>query len=131
MNTQQRTGVLYAPALDEDALAEALEWERTISRYIKSNQTLSGLLAAFAVQKALTVIYPCMFSGYNKDNPYDFGWDRWYDPSDYYEDKTPNMVGGLIYRGPSQEEWKEMGRTTPVEELVDGSFKVEGWTSHT
>ena len=129
MNTQQRTGVLYAPALDEDALAEALEWEHTISRYIKPNETLSGLLAFFAVNKALTVIYPCMFSGYNKDNPYDFGWGRWYDPGDYYEDKTPNMVGGLVYHGPSQEKWKEIGRKATIEELMD--LKVEGWQSHT
>ena len=130
MIRQQRTGVLYADRTDEDALGEALKWERTISSYIKPNQTLSGLLALFASLNALTVLYPSLFSGYDKDKPYNFDWHRWYDPSDYYEDKISNMVGGLVYWGPSQEEWKEMGRTTPVEKLMDGSFKVGGWTSN-
>ena len=129
----QTTGVLFSPVFGEekDRLIDDLAWERELSSHIKENETISRILASFAVGDAVTVLYPPPFSSLNNDSEHDFAWSKWYHPANYYENKPANMVGGLIYRGPSKKEWKEIAMDTSIDVIMSGELKVDGWTSHT
>jgi len=127
---QQTTGVMFLSVLDEtkDRLIDALAWERELS-CVKETETISRWLASFAVGDALTILYPSFPSFV--DSTYNFSWRRWYNPANYYENKLPNMVGGLIYHGPSKKRWKEIVMNTSIDLIMSGELKVDGWTSHT
>jgi len=128
---QQTTGVLFNPLIDDekDRLIDALAWETELSPHVKASESISRLLASFAVGDALTILYPSFLSF--GDSTYDFNWEKWYNPKNYYEDKPPNMVGGLIYHGPSKKRWKEIAMNTSIDLIMSGELKVDGWTSHT